>query len=100
MLLSTDLRLQGFALCSADDVLTLWLCSVYYRNPLSSVKKLLDEKHVGHYMLFNLCSERQYRASKFGADVACFPFEDHQVNQLCEYLHREMSSAGYVAVLC
>lgn len=30
-------------------------------------------------MLFNLCSERQYPASKFGVDVACFPFEDHQV---------------------
>lgn len=55
------------------------LCAEYYRNPLSSVKSLLDGQHKGHYMLFNLCSERQYKASKFGVEVACFPFEDHQV---------------------
>lgn len=35
-------------------------------------------------MLFNLCSERYYKASKFGTgtQVACFPFEDHQVKHL------------------
>lgn len=65
---------------------------VFYRNPLSRVRKLLDSKHDGHYMLFNLCSERYYEASKFGTDtqVACFPFEDHQapplplVNDFCQ----------------
>ena len=55
------------------------LYAEYYRNPLSSVKSLLDSQHKGHYMLFNLCSERQYKASKFDVEVACFPFEDHQV---------------------
>ncbi len=55
------------------------LYAEYYRNPLSSVKRLLEGQHKDHYMLFNLCSERQYEASKFGVDVACFPFEDHQV---------------------
>lgn len=53
----------------------------FYRNPLSRVRKFLDNKHEGHYKLFNLCSERFYNASKFGdeTEVACFPFEDHQV---------------------
>lgn len=68
-------------ICCGHDLLTACWCAVFYRNPLSRVRKLLDSKHDGHYMLFNLCSERYYEASKFGtgAQVACFPFEDHQV---------------------
>ena len=56
-------------------------CAEWFRNPLSKVRDLLESKHKGHYMLFNLCSERSYIASKFGSgtQVACFPFEDHQV---------------------
>lgn len=56
----------------------------FYRNPLSRVRKFLDNKHEGHYKLFNLCSERFYNASKFGdeTEVACFPFEDHQAPPL------------------
>ena len=44
---------------------------------------MLDSRHQGHYMLFNLCSERNYDASKFGCQVSCFPFEDHQVHSTC-----------------
>ena len=56
-------------------------CAEWFRNPLSKVRDLLESKHKGHYMLFNLCSERSYIASKFGSgtQVAYFPFEDHQV---------------------
>lgn len=56
----------------------------WYRNPLSRVRKLLESKHNGHFMLFNLCSERCYKASKFGIgiQVASFPFEDHQAPPL------------------
>lgn len=56
-------------------------CVEWFRNPLSRVRNLLESKHKGHYMLFNLCSERSYPSSKFGSGtrVACFPFEDHQV---------------------
>lgn len=59
-------------------------CTGWYRNPLSRVRKLLESKHNGHFMLFNLCSERCYKASKFGIgiQVASFPFEDHQVKLL------------------
>ncbi|KAL3150728.1 hypothetical protein ABBQ32_000513 [Trebouxia sp. C0010 RCD-2024] len=56
----------------------------WFRNPLSRVRNLLESKHKGHYMLFNLCSERSYPSSKFGSgtQVACFPFEDHQAPPL------------------
>lgn len=56
------------------------MAAEYYRNPLSTVKAMLDSRHGGHYKLFNLCSERQYDADKFHCEVACFPFEDHQVS--------------------
>ncbi|KAL0033939.1 hypothetical protein WJX77_011740 [Trebouxia sp. C0004] len=68
----------------------------YYRNPLSSVKSLLDARHKGHYMLFNLCSERQYRASKFGVEVACFPFEDHQAPPLPLVAHFCLEVAAWL----
>ena len=72
---------QPDGICCEHDVRSACYCAVFYRNPLSRVRKLLDSKHDGHYMLFNLCSERYYAASKFGTEtqVACFPFEDHQV---------------------
>ena len=71
-------------LCARSDFYLLPNCyAEFYRNPLSRVRKFLDNKHEGHYKLFNLCSERFYRASKFGeeTEVACFPFEDHQVRK-------------------
>ena len=46
-------------------------------------------------MLFNLCSERQYKSSKFDAGVACFPFEDHQV-----FENRDSAVPNFLHIPC
>ncbi|KAF1807786.1 the Pten tumor suppressor [Mucor lusitanicus] len=48
-----------------------------YRNPFNQVKKFLDNKHAGHYKVYNLRKEKQYDLSRF-ENAANFPFLDHQ----------------------
>jgi len=48
-----------------------------YRNPLDSVQRFFTLRHPQAYMLFNLCSERQYDASKFQGRVRTYPCDDH-----------------------
>ncbi len=48
-----------------------------YRNPIDTVVRFLEKHHSGRYKVFNLCNERSYDISKFGAACASFPFDDH-----------------------
>lgn len=47
-----------------------------YRNPATVVSRFLDNRHHGHFKVFNL-SERTYHDSLFSGPVAFFPFPDH-----------------------
>lgn len=48
-----------------------------YRNRLSDVQRLLEQKHAKHYKVYNLCSEKAYESSAFKGRVERFPFDDH-----------------------
>ncbi|CEP09631.1 hypothetical protein [Parasitella parasitica] len=48
-----------------------------YRNPFNQVKKFLENKHAGHYKVYNLRKEKQYDLSRF-ENAANYPFLDHQ----------------------
>ena len=50
----------------------------YFRNPIGEVERFFNERHEGHYRIYNLCSEREYEASRFGGRFKRFPFDDHQ----------------------
>ena len=58
-----------------------WLACMagFFRNRLPTVNKFLTNFHGSKVRVYNLCSERAYDASKLGGNVACFPFDDHQV---------------------
>lgn len=63
-----------------------------YRNAMSDVKRFLELRHGGHYMVFNLCSENGYRAEHFQNRVAQYPFDDHHppdfqmIKPFCEHV--------------
>jgi phosphatidylinositol-3,4,5-trisphosphate 3-phosphatase/dual-specificity protein phosphatase PTEN len=48
-----------------------------YRNPFEDVRQFLEEKHHGHYIVYNLCTERSYDSELFDGRVLKFPFSDH-----------------------
>lgn len=50
-----------------------------YRNPLDAVRRFLEQRHGGHYKVYNLCAERLYPHTYFNAPVEEIPFDDHQV---------------------
>lgn len=52
--------------------------SVVIRNRMATVKKFLDERHGGRYMVFNLCQERNYDAVKFDGKYVWIPVVDHE----------------------
>lgn len=50
-----------------------------YRNPIQEVARFLDAKHKGSYLIFDLCSERNYDASIFHGRVERVFIDDHNV---------------------
>lgn len=69
-----------------------------YRNNLQIVKTFLEKRHPGHYMVYNLCSERDYDQTKFDGRVARFGFDDHNpcpfglLRDFCNHVHNWLSS--------
>jgi phosphatidylinositol-3,4,5-trisphosphate 3-phosphatase/dual-specificity protein phosphatase PTEN len=61
-----------------------------YRNPMPEVQRFFDSRHPDSYRVYNLCSERQYEASKFHNRAVRYPFDDHNcprfelIHQLCQ----------------
>ena len=51
----------------------------YFRNPMAAVQRFLQERHAGHYRVYNVCCEpdRAYCVQKFGGSVVRFGWEDH-----------------------
>lgn len=48
-----------------------------YRNPLPEVQRFFKTRHMGHFFVINLCSERSYPPSTFDGNCAHYGFEDH-----------------------
>jgi protein-tyrosine phosphatase len=68
-----------------------------YRNRMKDMQKFFNEKHPNKYVIYNLCSERQYDVGKFQGRVFPFPFDDHNcppfddLEPLCESLDTWLS---------
>ncbi|XP_045143013.1 putative tyrosine-protein phosphatase TPTE [Echinops telfairi] len=56
----------------------------FYRNPIKEVVRFLDTKHLDHYMIYNLCSERGYDPKHFHNRVRRIMIDDHNVPPLSE----------------
>nr|XP_058132663.1 phosphatidylinositol 3,4,5-trisphosphate 3-phosphatase TPTE2-like [Dasypus novemcinctus] len=54
----------------------------FYRNPIKEVVRFLDTKHLDHYLIYNLCSEKGYDPSYFHGRVRRIMIDDHNVPSL------------------
>uniref|UniRef100_A0A8C1I8Z6 Transmembrane phosphatase with tensin homology n=1 Tax=Cyprinus carpio TaxID=7962 RepID=A0A8C1I8Z6_CYPCA len=57
-----------------------------YRNPIREVARFLDTKHLDHYKVFNLCSEKGYDPKFFHYRVERVMIDDHNVPSLEDML--------------
>ncbi|KAK7120486.1 hypothetical protein R3I94_020478 [Phoxinus phoxinus] len=57
-----------------------------YRNPIREVVRFLDDKHLDHYKVFNLCSEKGYDPKFFHYRVERVMIDDHNVPSLDDML--------------
>jgi len=79
-----------------------------YRNDARTVLEFLNQRHPGHYKLFNLCRERQYDSAMFEGRVEWVPFEDHnpprieQIEPFCRQVHQWLTADrdNVVAIHC
>ncbi|XP_039601775.1 putative tyrosine-protein phosphatase TPTE [Polypterus senegalus] len=58
----------------------------FYRNPIGEVARFLDTKHIDHYKVYNLCSEKGYDPKYFHYRVERFFIDDHNVPALEDML--------------
>ncbi|XP_063718719.1 phosphatidylinositol 3,4,5-trisphosphate 3-phosphatase cnrN-like isoform X2 [Symsagittifera roscoffensis] len=87
-----------------------------YRNRFEDVLRFLDERHPGHYKVFNLCTERKYALDSFGSrkdpdhSVAAkiveeYGFADHKpphfrsIHTFCQEVHDYLQQPHNVAVI-
>lgn len=55
----------------------------YIRNPIDEVERFFDERHGGHFRIYNLCAERAYDSvQRFHGCFRRIPFEDHNAPSL------------------
>jgi len=52
-----------------------------FRNSMGETLRFFDERHKGHYKIYNLCSERNYPENTF-ENQSYFPFDDHEAPPL------------------
>ncbi|KAL2094377.1 hypothetical protein ACEWY4_009096 [Coilia grayii] len=79
-----------------------------YRNPIKEVARFLDTKHLDHYKVYNLCSEKAYDPQNFHYRVERVLIDDHNVPSLEDMLKytasvREWMSAdsrNVIAIHC
>ncbi|XP_041116190.1 phosphatidylinositol 3,4,5-trisphosphate 3-phosphatase TPTE2-like [Polyodon spathula] len=58
----------------------------FYRNPIGEVARFLDTKHMDHYKVYNLCSEKGYNPKFFHHRVERILIDDHNVPALEDML--------------
>ncbi|XP_040847017.1 phosphatidylinositol 3,4,5-trisphosphate 3-phosphatase TPTE2-like [Ochotona curzoniae] len=56
----------------------------FYRNPIKEVVRFLDTKHLDHYRVYNLCSEKGYNPKHFHNRVHRIMIDDHNVPSLSD----------------
>lgn len=79
-----------------------------YRNPMTEVQRFFNERHPGHFKIYNLCSERKYEPSCFDGACAHYPFDDHNpaplsvIEGCCKDVHEFLSAdpANVAAIHC
>lgn len=69
----------------------------YIRNPIDEVERFFDERHAGHFRIYNLCSERAYdNPHRFHGCFRRFPFDDHNAPSLTLILQFVLDAATFL----
>ncbi|KPI85919.1 putative tyrosine phosphatase [Leptomonas seymouri] len=69
----------------------------YIRNPIDEVERFFDERHPGHFCIYNLCSERYYdHVHRFHGCFRRFPFDDHNAPSLSLMLRFVLDAATFL----